>query len=155
MKASDFLSMHNQALEHDGNELALNKIIAGVIRSKVDSVNYLKWVTVHAHSKDNAQSVKAIQNKTNKSTTQRMVFDIDAKTPLTQKVRLVRANKPMVAKGLFTQAELDTTPKPYKFITSEVVVKEYTFAERLQKLVDSYQLTKVQVVKQVDKIDFA
>ena len=155
MKATDFLSMHNQALEHDGNALALNKIIAGVVRNKTDNASYLKWVTVHAHSKDNAQSVKAIQNKLNKSTTQRMVFGLDDKTPLTQKVRLVKANKPMMAKGYFTQAELDTNPKPYKFITSEVVVKEYTFAERLQKLVDSYALTKAQVVKQVDKIDFA
>jgi hypothetical protein len=153
MKSNDFLKMHNDAIEQGNNEQALNKIIAGIVRNKADSKSYLAWVTEYAKIDGNAQSVKAIQNKLNKSTTQKMVFGLQAKDKVTQKTRLTRANKPLLNKKLCTQKQIDD--KSYLFVTEKVIEVVHTFNADLQKLVDSYKLSKKQVENAISKVTFA
>ena len=160
MKTSDFKPFMTALLEHNKSSDKLNVTLAGIYSDKVTNAKYCKWVTGYAYNNGAkneviAQSVKKFQNRLNKSATQRLCFGLGDKETLTHKIRLVRANKPLTEQGYFTQTELQSTVKPFKFIKLVNDKPEKTFEQRLQKLVDSYKLTKAQVVKKVDKITFA
>jgi len=159
MKTSAFKPFMVALLEHNDTGVKLNETLAGIYKDTATQSKYCKWVTDYAHNNGVknevvAQSIKKFQNRLNKTATQRLCFGLGDKDKLTHKVRLVRANKPLVESGHFTTAELNATPKPFKFVKFDNDTPEPTFEERLQKLVNSYQLTKAQVIKQVDKITF-
>ena len=159
MKASEFRPFMVALLEHNDTGVKLNETLAGIYKDKVTQSKYCKWVTDYAHNEGVknervAQSIKKFQNRLNKTATQRLCFGLSDKDKLTHKVRLVRANKPLTDEGHFTTAELNATPKPFKFVKFVNDTPEPTFEQRLQKLVTSYKLTKAQVIKQVDKITF-
>lgn len=160
MKTSEFKPFMVALLEHNDTGVKLNEQLAGIYKDNATATKYCKWVTDYAHNEGVknekvAQSIKKFQNRLNKTATQRLCFGLADKEKLTHKVRLVRANKPLTDEGHFTTAELNATPKPFKFIKFVNETTEPTFEQRLQKLVDSYKLTKAQVVKQVDKLKFA
>ena len=160
MKTNEFLPFMTALLEHSSTGDKHNVTLAGIYSDKQTQAKYCTWVTAYAYNngvKDEvkAQTMKKFQNRLNKTATQRLCFGLGDKEDLTHKVRLVRANKPLTEDGHFTQAELNATVKPFKFIKLVNDRPTPTFEQRLQKLVDSYKLTKAQVVKQVDKINFA
>ena len=160
MKTSEFKPFMTALLEHNKSSERLNVTLAGIYSNKVTQSKYCEWVTAYAYNngvKDEvvAQSMKKFQNRLNKTATQRLCFGLGDKEELTHKIRLVKANKPLTEDGHFTQTELNAKVKPFKFIKLVNDRPTPTFEQRLQKLVDSYKLTKAQVVKQVDKINFA
>ena len=160
MKTNEFLPFMTALLEHSSTGDKHNVTLAGIYSDKQTQAKYCTWVTAYAYNngvKDEvkAQTMKKFQNRLNKTATQRLCFGLGDKEDLTHKIRLVKANKPLTEDGHFTQAELNATVKPFKFIKLVNDRPTPTFEQRLQKLVDSYKLTKAQVVKQVDKINFA
>ena len=154
MKSIDFQKLHTDSDNASKLGVELNKIIASVIRSKTDNPSYLAWVTEYAHIDGNAQSIKRIQNRLNKSATQRLVFGLSAKEPLTQRTSLMKASKPLVKAGHFTEADLTRNPKPYKFITTSVTVAERSAKEQAQKVVKEFGLTKAQMTKLVSGLTY-
>jgi hypothetical protein len=154
MKSIDFQKLHTDSDNASKLGVELNKIISSVIRSKADNPSYLAWVTEYAHIDGNAQSIKRIQNRINKSATQRLVFGLTAKESLTQRTSLVKASKPLTKAGHFTESELARNPKPYKFITTNVTVSERTAKEQAQKVVKEFGLTKAQMTKVINVLDY-
>ena len=92
---------------------------AEIYLDKTDSVNFLLWLTEKTKmGVIHPQEVKGIQNTINKISTQRLMLGLTEKEKPTQRVRLVRGNKPLLSKGLCSQSQIDA--QEYLFIVEDL-----------------------------------
>ncbi len=86
---------------------------------KTDSANFLLWLTEKTQmGVMHPQEVKGIQNTINKISTQRLMLGLTKKDKPTQRVRLVRGNKPLLSKGLCSQSQINA--QEYLFIVEDL-----------------------------------
>ena len=92
---------------------------AEIYLDKTDSVNFLLWLTEKTKmGVMHPQEVKGIQNIINQTSTQRLMLGLTEKEKPTQRVRLVRGNKPLLSKGLCSQSQIDA--QEYLFIVEDL-----------------------------------
>ena len=104
--------------DRQGRKIFFSKFSA-IYLDKTDSVNFLLWLTEKTKmGVIHPQEVKGIQNIINKTPTQRLMLGLTAKERLTQRVRLMRANKPLSRKGLCFQSQIDA--QEYLFIVEDL-----------------------------------
>ena len=86
---------------------------------KTERVKFLLWLTEKTKmGVMHPQEVKGIQNTINKIPTQRLMLGLTEKEKPTQRVRLVRGNKPLLSKGLCSQSQIDA--QEYLFIVEDL-----------------------------------
>ena len=91
---------------HQGRKMFMSKF-AAIYLNKTDKVNFLLWLTEkNQMGVMHPQEVKGIQNTINKIPTQRLMLGLTEKDKLTQRVRLMRANKPLLRKGLCSKSQI-------------------------------------------------
>jgi hypothetical protein len=161
MNIKSFKQLHNEAMglgEAQGN---LNQKLADIYRDKKASGEYLAWVSATARDdsqgrivQDNfALQVKAVQRNINLANTQKiMVNGKLTKEPALKKVRLLRANKPLVTAGFVT--EKDVKDKTYFFITTDVTPpKEQPLKQKVTNFMSRNDVTKKQLLKVLTELD--
>ena len=118
-------------------------------------VVFLGWLTDNANvvkgetklqADARRQSNKNFQNIVNQTPFQRQYFDIEKGKPLTEELRIKKANQPMVTKGLATQEQYDD--KQYHKFIRTIDVTPATPQEVLAKLKKSSGLSN----KELDAI---
>ena len=121
MNNKDFEKLYedlNTGIYKDGRKMFMCKF-AEIYLDKTDSVNFLLWLTEKTKmGVMNPQQVKGIQNIINKTPTQRLMLGLTEKDKLTQRVRLMRANKPLLRKGLCSQSQIYS--QEYLFIVEDL-----------------------------------
>ncbi len=113
---------------------------------------FLTWLSDFARIDGNAQAVKDIQSCFNKAPTQKLFYGLEPRDSLTTQARVKRGNKKLLEQGLCTQADIDS--KRYMMFESEIVVKELTAHDKMQKVITEFGLTKAQANKVLDKCEF-
>ena len=103
---------------HQGRKMFMSKF-AAIYLNKTDKVNFLLWLTEkNQMGVMHPQEVKGIQNIINQTSTQRLMLGLTEKEKPTQRVRLVRGNKPLLSKGLCSQSQIDA--QEYLFIVEDL-----------------------------------
>lgn len=155
MNIKTFKQLHNDAMGLGESQSKINQTLADIYRDKKASVAYLNWVT-DTHRDDSqgaivqknfAKEVKAVQKNINLANTQKLMLKGEiTKEPLTQKVRLMRANKPLMNQGLVS--EQDIKDKRYFFITTDITpAVERSCDENVEKFMARHGYTKKQMLK--------
>ena len=104
--------------DREGRKMIMSRM-AAIYLDKTDSVNFLLWLTEKTQmGVMHPQEVKGIQHIINKTPTQRLLLGLTEKEKPTQRVRLVRGNKPLLRKGLCSQSQIDA--KEYLFIVEDL-----------------------------------
>jgi len=104
--------------DRQGRKIFFSKFSA-IYLDKTDSVNFLLWLTEKTKmGVMHPQEVKGIQNIINQTSTQRLMLGLTEKEKPTQRVRLVRGNKPLLSKGLCSQSQIDA--QEYLFIVEDL-----------------------------------
>ena len=86
---------------------------------KTERVKFLLWLTEKTKmGVMHPRQVAGIQNIINKTPTQRLMLGLTEKEKPTQRVRLVRGNKPLLSKGLCSQSQIDA--QEYLFIVEDL-----------------------------------
>ena len=125
MNKLDFKTLSNDIVvqgESKGGRSSYNSIklkLASIYHNKIDREKYLLWLTEYSQSEDVAFVIKGIQKNINLSLTQRALLNLNEKNKITQKIRLMRANKPLFHKGLCSRAQI--IGKEYMFIVEDLV----------------------------------
>ncbi len=130
-------------------------LIAKIYRSGTDSVAWLEYFTREvANVAITAKEVKLVQNNIGKLGTQRKMLSLDDKAKPTQRVRLMKGNKTLLAEGLCTQAQLDS--KSYLWIVDGVKAKKpKTAKEKLQAIVDEFNIESLEALQvYINEIEF-
>jgi DNA-directed RNA polymerase specialized sigma subunit len=97
----------------------LQSEIAKIYQNQKERATFLSWITEKAKNKNtNPRNIKKIQISIAAITTQRLMFDLAERDKLTKKVRLMRANLPLMRKGLCSHSEVKA--KEYLFIVEEL-----------------------------------
>ncbi len=156
-----FTDMHREAVnvknglgKLDKRTDGIGETLAKIYRSGTQNAEYLTWLTDSVKNGTiQGQSVKAIQNNANKASTQKMMLSCGDKEKPTQKVRLMKANIPLMNKGLCTQMQIDT--HQYMFITEKVTVVVKTFESDFQKMVNAWKVSADDVQKIIKSTKFA
>jgi|21_taG_2_1085346.scaffolds.fasta_scaffold106501_1 hypothetical protein len=156
-----FKQLHSDAMgigEIQGN---LNQRLADVYRDNKASADYLEWVTATARDDSQGRAVqdkfalevKAVQKNINLANTQKLMVNGKlTKEPALKKVRLMRANKPLMNDGLVT--EQDIKAKKYFFITTDVTPpSEKPLDEKVANFMTRNTCTKKQLLKILAKMD--
>jgi|MGYP003627296460 hypothetical protein len=156
MNVTNFKNLHSDALGLGEKAGMISETIAKMFTNKVDKQSYLDWITSTAKDttggeivqKKFAKEIKAVQNQINLTNTQkRMLTGQVTKEALTEKVRLIRACKPLLTKGKCTQSDIDN--KQYFFITEKVTQVQHTFALDLKALMEKYGADNNDVKKEL------
>ena len=117
MNDQEFKSLHNKITINVRDDRELEESISSqfveIYHNEADRQNYLNWLTINTKIIHMPQEVKSVQNCINKTTMQRAIFRMSKQENLTQRVRLMRANKPLLYRGLCTQEQVDN--KEYLF----------------------------------------
>ena len=86
---------------------------------KTERVKFLLWLTEKTKmGVMHPRQVAGIQNIINKTPTQRLMLGLTEKEKPTQRVRLVRGNKPLLSKGLCSQSQINA--QEYLFIVEDL-----------------------------------
>ena len=123
MKNEDFDKLRKDLntgiyIDRDGGQMFMSRF-AAIYRDKTDRVKFLLWLTEQIQNLDiPPQEVKGIQNIINKNPTQRLMLGLTEKEKPTQRVRLLRANKPLLSKGLCSQSQIYA--QEYLFIVEDL-----------------------------------
>ena len=158
MNTKQFKQLHSDAvgLGEIGNKI--NVTIGNMFRNKADRSSYLEWLTATARddsqgsivAKQVATEVKAVQKNVNLTNTQKLMLTGKVgKEALTEKVRLVRANKPLMAQGKVTQSDIDN--KQYFFIVTDIVPTTHTLESDLEALMKKWGAGENDIVKALKK----
>jgi hypothetical protein len=154
MEIKNFKQLHRDAVGLGESSAKINVTLGKIYNSDTDQAKYLSWTTStakdlsqgKAFSDQFALEVKAVQKNVNLTNTQKlMLWGEVRKEALDKKVRFMRANKPLLTKGLCTQAEIDA--KAYKFVVSDIVPIEHTFETDLIALMTKYSADNSDVKK--------
>ena len=154
MNKKHFEKLHIDAVGLGNQAEAINKTIGTMFRNKTDRANYLYWVTETA--KDDrqgsevqklfAKQIKAVQKNINLTNTQKLMLNGKVSTEaLTEKVRLIRANRPMLANGECTQMDIDN--KQYFFITKAIPKTTHTLITDLESLMKKWGAEPKTIIK--------
>lgn len=160
MNIKSFQNVHNNAMGLGEAQGKLNQQLADIYRDKKVNADYLEWVTA-THRDDSqgkivqdkfAEQVKAVQKNINLANTQKLMLKGEiTKEPLTQKVRLLRANKPLMNQGFVT--EQDIKDKKYFFITTDITpAAEKSCDENVEKFMARHGYTKKQMLKALQNL---
>ena len=160
MNIKSFQNVHNNAMGLGEAQGKLNQQLADIYRDKKVQADYLTWVTA-THRDDSqgkivqdrfAEQVKAVQKNINLANTQKLMLKGEiTKEPLTQKVRLLRANKPLMNQGFVT--EQDIKDKKYFFITTDITpAAEKSCDENVEKFMSRHGYTKKQMLKALQNL---
>jgi hypothetical protein len=128
--------------------------LVSIYKDKKMQVAYAEYVTEYAKGKaDSDKSIKLIQNNLGAKGTQRKMLGLEPKDELTHKIRFMTANKTLLDDGLCTPAQKEN--KQFLWVVTEVSDSDKpTFAKDLQKLINRYNITKVETEKAVKGINF-
>jgi|TARA_B100000929_G_scaffold71389_1_gene54651 DNA-directed RNA polymerase specialized sigma subunit len=96
-------------IKEDGENELIMEQVAALYLNKANRPNYLNWLTENAKIYDMAKEIKRIQNCINKHSTQRLMLGIPKDGRLTQRVRLKKANLPLLKKGLCTVEQINAS----------------------------------------------
>ena len=125
--------------------------IAKVYRSDTDSTAWLEYFTAEvANGSIKPKEVKLMQNNIGKKATQRKMFSLDDKAKPTQRARLMKGNKTLLAEGLCTQTQLDS--KAYLWIVDDVkATPEKTAKDKLQAIINDFNIESVEKLLEIAK----
>ena len=117
MNDQEFKDLHKKIIINvrDDSEVeeSITSKLVEIYHNETDRQNYLDWLTINTKIHHMPQEVKTVQNIINQAPTQRAIFRISNKEKLTEKVRLMRANNPLLYRGLCSQEQVDN--KEYLF----------------------------------------
>jgi hypothetical protein len=154
MKAHNFLELHSNITKSKAGNSRNALDMATNLRNKAKASDYLVWVSEFAKIDGNAQSIKDAQNCINKTPCQKMIFGLEPRDKLTQKLRMKRGNAKLRDAGLCTQADIDS--KAYMYIVTDIAPPVVVTAkEKLQKLQLEFSLTLKQLSKLVSQIEYS
>ncbi len=113
MNNEEFEDLHEKLriskIKEDGENELIMEQVAALYLNKANRPNYLNWLTENAKIYDMAKEIKRIQNCINKHSTQRLMLGIPKDGRLTQRVRLKKANLPLLKKGLCTVEQINAS----------------------------------------------
>ena len=155
MNEQTFIKLHNDAIGLGEMGGKINATLGKMFNNKQDRSKYLEWITTKAKDssageivqKQFAKQIKAVQKNINLTNTQKLMLWGEVRTDaLTEKVRLIRANKPLLDKGDCT--ETDVKNKTYFFITEPVAEPpKHDFKTDLDVLMKRYGATMKDIPK--------
>ena len=161
MNTKSFIQLHQEARGLQESGSALNQKLAKLYADKKQSAEYLTWVTATARDDSQGRAVqeefalqiKAVQRNINLSNTQQyMIKGKLTKDSLTQKVRLMRANKPLMESGHVTQKDIDN--KQYFFITTDITPPaERPLKDKLESFMTRHNVNKKALLKVLGTLD--
>ena len=138
----------------------VSKLVLKWLNDEKARVVFLGWLTDNANvvkgetkiqADERRQSNKNFQNIVNQTPFQRQYFKIEKGKPLTEELRVKKANQPMVTKGLATQEQLDD--KQYHKFIRTIDVTPATPQEVLAKLKKSSGLSNKELAAICNTLD--
>ncbi|MCH9624839.1 MAG: hypothetical protein S4CHLAM27_12770 [Chlamydiia bacterium] len=145
---SEFQAMHHEAgliAKGMGNyanrDNDLGDRVTAIYKSETKQGEYLAWLSEHMqiNDTDNAKAeTKRVQRVIANANTQRKMQGLDKKAELESKVRLMRANKPLLEKKLCTAEQVKS--KTYMFIVESKPKAD--FKKSLENLMTKFNVDK-------------
>ena len=160
MNIKSFKQMHTNAMGIGEAQGKLNQQLADTYRNETDRADYLNWLT--ATARDDSQGrmvqdkfaleIKAVQKNINLSNTQKLMVNgsLTKESP-EDKVRLLRANIPLLNAGKVTQKDIDN--KQYFFIvTPNEPASEVSDDKKVGNFMTKNNFSKKQMLKILSKL---
>ena len=160
MNIKSFKQMHTNAMGIGEAQGQLNQQLADTYRNEKDRADYLNWLT--ATARDDSQGrmvqdkfaleIKAVQKNINLANTQKLMVNgsLTKESP-EDKVRLLRANKPLLEQGKVTQKDIDN--KQYFFIvTPNEPASEVSEDKKVSNFMTKNNFSKKQMLKILAKL---
>ena len=152
--------MHTNAMGLGEAQGRLNQQLADTYRNEKGRVDYLNWLT--ATARDDSQGrmvqdkfaleIKAVQKNINLVNTQKLMVNgsLTKESP-EDKVRLIRANKPLLEQGKVTQKDIDN--KQYFFIvTPNEPASEVSEDKKVSNFMTKHNISKKKMLKILAKL---
>ena len=147
---------------NDSNETTTetSKLVLSWLKDESASQVFLNWLTAKSkvvddetqlEKKARGQSVKNFQNVVNATPFQRMYFGIKQGNPLTEQLRVKKAQQPMVDKKLATQDQVDS--KKYFAWTTPIEKEQSTLKSDMAKLKKKYGATNKELSAIANTLD--
>ena len=147
---------------NDSNETTTetSKLVLSWLKDESASQVFLNWLTAKSkvvddetqlEKKARGQSVKNFQNVVNATPFQRMYFGIKQGNPLTEQLRVKKAQQPMVDKKLATQEQVDS--KKYFAWTTKIDKEQSTLKTDMAKLKKKYGATNKELSAIANTLD--
>ncbi len=147
---------------NDSNETTTetSKLVLSWLKDESASQVFLNWLTAKSkvvddetqlEKKARGQSVKNFQNVVNATPFQRMYFGIKQGNPLTEQLRVKKAQQPMVDKKLATQDQVDS--KKYFAWTTPIEKEQSTLKTDMAKLKKKYGATNKELSAIANTLD--
>tara|TARA_R110002167_G_scaffold284078_1_gene489288 strand:- start:141 stop:641 length:501 start_codon:yes stop_codon:yes gene_type:complete len=160
MNIKSFKQMHTNAMGIGEAQGKLNQQLADTYRNETDRADYLNWLT--ATARDDSQGrmvqdkfaleIKAVQKNINLANTQKLMVNgsLTKESP-EDKVRLLRANIPLLNAGKVTQKDIDN--KQYFFIvTPNEPASEVSDDKKVGNFMTKNNFSKKQMLKILAKL---
>ena len=160
MNIKSFKQMHTNAMGIGEAQGKLNHQLADTYRNETDRADYLNWLT--ATARDDSQGrmvqdkfaleIKAVQKNINLANTQKLMVNgsLTKESP-EDKVRLLRANIPLLNAGKVTQKDIDN--KQYFFIvTPNEPASEVSDDKKVGNFMTKNNFSKKQMLKILAKL---
>ena len=160
MNIKSFKQMHTNAMGIGEAQGQLNQQLADTYRNEKDRADYLNWLT--ATARDDSQGsmvqdkfaleIKAVQKNINLANTQKLMVNgsLTKESP-EDKVRLLRANIPLLNAGKVTQKDIDN--KQYFFIvTPNEPASEVSDDKKVGNFMTKNNFSKKQMLKILAKL---
>ena len=137
-----------------------SKLVLSWLKDESASQVFLNWLTAKSkvvddetqlEKKARGQSVKNFQNVVNATPFQRMYFGIKQGNPLTEQLRVKKAQQPMVDKKLATQEQVDS--KKYFAWTTKIDKEQSTLKTDMAKLKKKYGATNKELSAIANTLD--
>ncbi len=137
-----------------------SKLVLSWLQDESASQVFLNWLTAKSkvvdgetelEKKARGQSVKNFQNVVNATPFQRMYFGIPQGKPLTEQLRVKKAQQPMVDKKLATQEQVDS--KKYFAWTTPIEREQATLKSDMAKLKKKYGATNKEMSAIANTLD--
>lgn len=159
-----FEKLHKDAekLAKDSNGLkqrdtGLGIRIAETFKGATSRDEYTAFLTNHAKMDGLTETakvirrngIKKIQKVVRLGSTQRLMFSLKKDAPIEKKVRLMKANKTLLADKLVTKAQVNNK----EFLFVEEKIETLTFEEKLKLLMDSFDIDSHKVIEMLNKIE--
>jgi hypothetical protein len=137
-----------------------SKLVLSWLKDESASQVFLNWLTAKSkvvddetqlEKKARGQSVKNFQNVVNATPFQRMYFGIKQGNPLTEQLRVKKAQQPMVDKKLATQEQVDS--KKYFAWTTPIEKEQSTLKTDMAKLKKKYGATNKELSAIANTLD--
>ena len=161
MNTKNFIQLHREARGLQESGSLLNQKLAKLYKNEKEKADYLTWLTATARDDSQGKAVqdefalqiKAVQRNINLSNTQQyMINGKLTKDSLVKKVRLMRANKPLLASGHVSQKDIDN--KQYFFITTDILPPaDKPLTERLANFMTRHNVNKKAMLDALKEVE--